>query len=130
VGPLTTGCWSSGEAVKPSAVFEIVTPNVFGRGGSVRRQTWIVLVLAGWAVLFPGVAQAHDLLSELLLKVLLSDIVLAPPAGPFQSHEAHFRPILNTGEVASGFQVRRDSTSRRPVGRSIRSLPPREAEER
>ena len=47
----------------------------------MKRQTWIVLVLAGWAVLFPGVAQAHDLLSELLLKVLLSDIVLAPPAG-------------------------------------------------
>ena len=83
----------------------------------MKRQTWIVLVLAGWAVLFPGVAQAHDLLSELLLKVLLSDIVLAPPTagagggggggggGGFQSHEAHFRPILNTGEVASGFQV-------------------------
>ena len=83
----------------------------------MKRQTWIVLVLAGWSVLFPAVAQAHDLLSELLLKVLLSDIVLAPPTagagggggggggGGFQSHEAHFRPILNTGEVASGFQV-------------------------
>ena len=114
---MTTACWSSGEATKSSELFETVTRNVFCRGGSVKRQTWIVLALSGWAVLFPAVAQAHDLLSELLLKVLLSDIVLAPPTagagggggggggGGFQSHEAHFRPILNTGEVASGFQV-------------------------
>jgi hypothetical protein len=83
----------------------------------VKRKTWIVVMLTGWAVLAPAVAHAHDLLSELLLKVLLSDIVLAPPTagggggggggtgGGFQSHEAHFRPILSTGEVASGFEV-------------------------
>ena len=56
-------------------------------------------------VLAPASASAHTLLSELLLKILLSDIVLAPPTAPgFQSHEAHFRPILG-GEVLSGFEV-------------------------
>jgi hypothetical protein len=64
-----------------------------------------VVLFAGWASLVPGAAQSHTLLSELLLKVLLSEIVLAPPTGPFFSHEAHFRPILSTGEVASGFQI-------------------------
>jgi hypothetical protein len=63
------------------------------------------VVLAGLCALLPRVVQAHTLLSELLLKMLLSDIVLAPPTGPFASHEAHFRPILSTGEVASGFQI-------------------------
>jgi hypothetical protein len=48
---------------------------------------------------------AHTLVSELLLKMLLSDVVLAPPAGPFQSHEAHFQPIIRPGEVAAGFEV-------------------------
>ena len=71
----------------------------------MKNKRKIVLLLAGWAVLAPSVAHAHTLLSELLLKVLLSDIVLAPPTGPFASHEAHFRPILTDGEVASGFQV-------------------------
>ena len=71
----------------------------------MKNKRWITLLVAGWAVLAPSVAQAHTLLSELLLKVLLSDIVLAPPTGPFASHEAHFRPILTDGEVASGFQV-------------------------
>jgi hypothetical protein len=56
-------------------------------------------------LLAPAPAGAHTLLSELLLKILLSEIVLAPPAGPFASHEAHFRPILGTGEVAAGFQI-------------------------
>ena len=63
------------------------------------------MLAACCAVLLPQRAQAHTLLSELLLKLLLSDIVLAPPTGPFQSHEAHFQPILSTGEVATGFQV-------------------------
>jgi hypothetical protein len=63
-----------------------------------------VLALVLCVVLAPAPASAHTLLSELLLKILLSDIVLAPPAAPFQSHEAHFRPIVG-GEVASGFQV-------------------------
>lgn len=71
----------------------------------MRNRKWLVLLLAGWAVLVPAAAQAHTLLSELLLKVLLSDIVLAPPTGPFGSHEAHFRPILSTGEVVPGFQI-------------------------
>ena len=47
---------------------------------------------------------AHTLISEMLLKALLSDVVLAPPTGPFVSHEAHFRPILD-GELAPGFEV-------------------------
>jgi hypothetical protein len=55
-------------------------------------------------LLTPSPAQAHTLLSELLLKMLLQDVVLAPPEGPFQSHEAHFRPII-AGEVASGFEI-------------------------
>lgn len=56
-------------------------------------------------VLAPAPASAHTLLSELLLKILLSDVVLAPPTSPgFQSHEAHFRPILG-GEVLSGFEI-------------------------
>ena len=61
---------------------------------------WCVLVV----LLTPSPAQAHTLLSELLLKMLLSDVVLAPPeGGAFQSHEAHFRPIIG-GEVVSGFE--------------------------
>ena len=63
-----------------------------------------VLALVLCLVLAPAPASAHTLLSELLLKILLSDIVLSPPAAPFQSHEAHFRPIVG-GEVVSGFQV-------------------------
>ena len=62
------------------------------------------LALALCFMLAPASASAHTLLSELLLKILLGDIVLAPPAAPFQSHEAHFRPIVG-GEVVSGFQV-------------------------
>lgn len=74
----------------------------------MKRKTLRTLgiLLAGvCVVLAPAPAQAHTLLSELLLKMLLSDIVLAPPTGPFASHEAHFQPILTSGEVASGFQV-------------------------
>src|SRR5262245_48510499 len=66
------------------------------------------LVIAAAAVavcLAPVPAHAHTLLSELLLKILLSDIVLAPPTAPgFQSHEAHFQPVVG-GDLASGFQV-------------------------
>lgn len=65
----------------------------------------ITLAAVVIVLLAPVPATAHTLLSELLLKILLSDIILAPPAGPFQSHEAHFRPIVGTGEVAAGFQV-------------------------
>ena len=61
--------------------------------------------LAASLCLWPGSASAHTLLSELLLKALLSDIQLAPPTAPFPSHEAHFQPILRPGEVAPGFQV-------------------------
>ncbi len=70
-------------------------------------KTRIVLLIAAWMSAAPSLARAQEPthLSELLLKLLLSDVVLAPPTGPFQSHEAHFRPILSTGEVASGFQV-------------------------
>ena len=84
----------------------------------MKSQKWMVLFLAGGSVLLPGIAHAQTRLSELLLKILLSDIVLAPPTagaggggggggggGAFQSHEAHFRPILSTGEVVAGFQV-------------------------
>ena len=61
---------------------------------------WCVLLV----LLAPSPAQAHTLLSELLLKMLLSDVVLAPPeGGAFQSHEAHFRPISG-GEVVPGFE--------------------------
>ena len=71
-----------------------------------KRTRALGILLAGAVmVLAPAPAQAHTLLSELLLKMLLSDIVLAPPTGPFSSHEAHFQPILTSGEVASGFQV-------------------------
>jgi hypothetical protein len=64
----------------------------------------VFLVLC-MAVAAPTAASAHTLLSELLLKAVLSDIVLAPPTGPFASHEAHFRPVLTQGEVAPGFEV-------------------------
>ena len=63
------------------------------------------VVLTAWLLLLPAPAAAHTLLSEMLLKILLSDIVLAPPQGPFQSHEAHFRPITGPGEVAAGFEI-------------------------
>lgn len=53
----------------------------------------------------PRPVAAHTLLSELLLKALLADQVLAPPTGPFSSHEAHFKSILRPGEVAPGFAV-------------------------
>ena len=64
-----------------------------------------ILLLALVVCLAPRPAAAHTLLSELLLKALLSDRVLAPPTGPFASHEAHFQPILRPGEVAPGFAV-------------------------
>ena len=53
----------------------------------------------------PAPAAAHTLLNELLLKALLSDIVLAPPTGPFASHQAHFQPVVNPGELAPGFEI-------------------------
>jgi len=56
-------------------------------------------------LLAPVPARAHTLLSEMLLKILLSDIVLAPPEGPFASHEAHFQPVIRPGEVAAGFEI-------------------------
>lgn len=63
----------------------------------------LLLVLVGCVL--PAPAAAHTLLSELLLKALLSDRVLAPPTGPFSSHEAHFQPVLRPGEVVAGFEV-------------------------
>jgi hypothetical protein len=64
----------------------------------------VVVIIATAGVFAPRAALAHTLLSELLLRVLLSDIVLAPPTAPFQSHEAHFRPVIGE-EVAPGFEV-------------------------
>jgi hypothetical protein len=52
----------------------------------------------------PLPAAAQTPLSELILELLLSDVILAPPSGPFISHEAHFQPVLG-GEVAPGFDV-------------------------
>ncbi len=70
----------------------------------MRRVIRVVLVLCA-AMAAPAAASAHTLLTELLLKAVLSDIVLAPPTGPFASHEAHFQPVLRPGEVAPGFEV-------------------------
>lgn len=56
-------------------------------------------------LLVPPAAEAHTTLSQLLLKALLSDIILAPPSGPFTSHEAHFQPVIRPGEVAPGFEI-------------------------
>jgi hypothetical protein len=56
-------------------------------------------------LVLPRSVSAHTLASELLVKLLLSDIVLAPPQAPFPSHEAHFQPIITPGEVAAGFEV-------------------------
>lgn len=67
-----------------------------------RHLPSVSLMLA--IMLTPATAGAHTLLSEMLLKILLSDVVLAPPEGPFASHEAHFRPIIGPGEVAPGFE--------------------------
>lgn len=67
----------------------------------LRGIVLVVVVL----LIAPAPAAAHTLLSEILLKILLSDIVLAPPEGPFSSHEAHFQPILRPGEVAAGFEI-------------------------
>lgn len=61
-------------------------------------------VVVAMLLVAPAHASAHTLLSEILLKILLSDIVLAPPQGPFSSHEAHFQPIIRPGEVAAGFE--------------------------
>lgn len=63
------------------------------------------IVVAAALVAVPATASAHTLLSELLLKILLSDIVLAPPQGPFGSHAAHFQPVIRPGEVAAGFEI-------------------------
>ena len=68
----------------------------------VKKQILLFLL---FVCLSPAPATAHTLLSELLLKALLSDRILAPPTGPFSSHEAHFTPILRPGEVAPGFEV-------------------------
>lgn len=69
------------------------------------RTRAVAIAAALMVVLLPAAASAHTLLSEMLLKILLSDVVLAPPEGPFASHEAHFRPILGPGEVAPGFEI-------------------------
>lgn len=66
----------------------------------MRRVAAILCVL----LLAPAVARAQTPLSELILELLLSDVILAPPTGPFASHEAHFKPLLN-GAVAPGFDV-------------------------
>ena len=65
----------------------------------------LMAVLAITLCLAQAPVGAHTLVSELLLKLLLSDIVLAPPEGPFSSHEAHFQPVIRPGEVAAGFEV-------------------------
>ncbi|HSC26903.1 MAG TPA: transporter [Vicinamibacterales bacterium] len=64
----------------------------------------VTALITTGVMLLPARASAHTLLSELLVKVLLSDIVLAPPQGPFSSHEAHFQPIIG-GDVAAGFEI-------------------------
>ena len=69
------------------------------------RHSLCSVVFAAALLLAPAPAGAHTLLSEMLLKILLSDIVLAPPEGPFQSHEAHFQPVIRPGEVAAGFEI-------------------------
>jgi hypothetical protein len=51
-------------------------------------------------VLVPGVASAHTVLSELLIRMLLTEIVLATPG-----HQAHFQAILGDGQPAPGFEV-------------------------
>ena len=69
------------------------------------RQMMRVVLVVCVALLAPSAASAHTLLSELLLKAVLSEIVLALPTGPFTSHEAHFQPILQPGELAPGFEI-------------------------
>ena len=69
------------------------------------RQMMRVVLVVCVALFAPSAASAHTLLSELLLKAVLSEIVLAPPTGPFTSHEAHFQPILQPGELAPGFEI-------------------------
>ena len=64
-----------------------------------------ILVALVVCLLVAPAAEAHTTLSQLLLKALLSDIVLAPPSGPFTSHEAHFQPVIRPGEVAPGFEI-------------------------
>lgn len=51
-------------------------------------------------LLTPSAASAHTLLSELLVRMLLTEIVLAT-AG----HQAHFQAVLGEGEPAAGFEV-------------------------
>lgn len=68
------------------------------------NRTISVLALLMFVSAVARPASAQTPLSELLVKALLSDVVLAPPSGPFASHEAHFQPITN-GQVASGFGV-------------------------
>ncbi len=51
-------------------------------------------------VLVPGAASAHTVLSELLIRMLLTEIVLATPG-----HQAHFQAVLGDGEPAPGFEV-------------------------
>lgn len=70
-----------------------------------RKIPTILAALAICVCLRPATAEAHTLISELLLKALLSDIVLAPPTGPFSSHQAHFQPVVNPGEIAPGFEI-------------------------
>jgi hypothetical protein len=72
---------------------------------SMKLKHLVIATATAAVCLAPAPAQAHTLLSELLLKILLSDIVLAPPTAPgFQSHEAHFQPVIGGG-LASGFQI-------------------------
>ena len=71
----------------------------------MKLRRLVIATAAAAVCLAPATAHAHTLLSELLLKILLSDIVLAPPTAPgFQSHEAHFQPVIGGG-LASGFQI-------------------------
>src|SRR3954447_3949647 len=88
-----------------AVVFAPTRPVVSPCGGIVTAKKLIVALAACGSVLLPRPAAAETLLSQLLLKVLLSDITLAPPSGNFPSHEAHFQPILSNGDVASGFEI-------------------------
>jgi hypothetical protein len=65
----------------------------------VRRVRCAVIVAV--VALLPRPSTAHPLLSELLLQLLFNEIILTPAFG----HEAHFRPILGTGDLAPGFDV-------------------------
>ena len=56
------------------------------------KRSLLTTVICGLTLLAPATVTAQEPLSELLVRLIQSEIRLAPPPPGFASHEAHFQP--------------------------------------